>query len=69
MNFVLLALALISLFFLFVFVEIDFSSKTSLLIAAGTFTAAVISLYIANSNWERESRRERVTEEKKEYYF
>lgn len=61
------ALVLLLILVFFVFSEIDLSSKTSLLIAAGTFTAAIVSLYIANSNWRRESNREKQTEEKKEY--
>src|SRR5690606_5729149 len=53
----------------FVFVNIDLSSKTSLLIADGSFTAAIVSLYIATSNWKRETHREKQTEEKKRILF
>lgn len=63
------ALVPLLILFFFVFSDIDLSSKTSLLIAAGTFTAAIVSLYIANSNWKRESNREKQTEEKKRILF
>ncbi|ETF03602.1 hypothetical protein W822_05855 [Advenella kashmirensis W13003] len=65
----LIILGFASIICLFTLVDIDFSSKTSLLIAAGTFTAAIISLYIANSNWKRETDKERSTEEKKRILF
>src|SRR5690606_5839760 len=62
-------LVLLLILCFFVFVDIDLSSKTSLLIAAGTFTAAIVSLYIANSNWKRESNKAMQTEEKKRILF
>ncbi|WP_153045665.1 hypothetical protein [Advenella sp. S44] len=69
LKLVLIILALAGVVALFVFTDMEFSSKASLLIAVGTFTAAIISLYIANSNWKRESDRERRTEEKKRILF
>lgn len=69
LKLILFVILAVALFILFTFVEIDFSSKTSLLIAAGTFTAAIISLYIANSNWQRETNKEKATEEKKRILF
>ena len=69
LKLILCILALSVVLFVFVSADMEFSSKTSLLIAAGTFTAAIISLYIANSNWKRESNRERRTEEKKRILF
>ncbi len=69
LKLVLILVALSGVVAFFVFADMEFSSKTSLLIAAGTFTAASISLYIANSNWKRESDRERHTEEKKRILF
>ena len=62
-------LVLLLILSFFVFTDIDLSSKTSLLIAVGTFTAAIVSLYIANSSWKRESNREKQTEEKKRILF
>src|SRR5690606_17219631 len=64
---VIFALSIVLSFF--IFVEIDFSSKTSLLIATGTFTAAIISLYIANSNWKRETEKDLPIEENKRILF
>ncbi|ETF04638.1 hypothetical protein W822_01080 [Advenella kashmirensis W13003] len=69
LKLILLGTLAVAIFILFMISDIDFSSKTSLLIAAGTFTAAIISLYIANSNWQRETNREKATEEKKRILF